>query len=79
MFASGAVQGVADAGGARPIGTMNPITDSDASDTDTLRWIADNVTPFPGQDVALTPAVADVTIVVIGTVVVSDLLIGMHP
>jgi hypothetical protein len=38
---------------------MSPIAAADATDTDTNRGIADddNVTPFPGQDVALTSAV----------------------
>jgi hypothetical protein len=53
MFASGAEQGRAVAGGARPTATMSPIA-ADTADTDTIRRIADNVTPFQGQDVALT-------------------------
>jgi hypothetical protein len=57
MFASGAEQGVAVAGGARPTATMSPIAVADAIDTDTIRRNADNVTPFQGQDVALTSAV----------------------
>jgi hypothetical protein len=56
MFASGAVQGRAVAGGARPTATMSPIA-ADTTDNDTIRRIADNVTPFQGQDVALTSAV----------------------
>jgi hypothetical protein len=40
-FASGAVQGVANAGGARPIGTTSPTTAADATDIETIRRIAD--------------------------------------
>ena len=48
MFASGAEQGVAVAGGARPTATMSPKAVADAIDTDTIRRDADNVTPFQG-------------------------------
>ena len=47
MFASGAEHGVALAGGARPIATVNPKTAVDATNTDMIRGIADNVTPLP--------------------------------
>ena len=57
MFASGAEQGVAAAGGARPTATMSPKAVADAIDTDTIRRNADNVTPFQGADVVLTSAV----------------------
>lgn len=46
MFASAASQGVADAGGAMPIPTISPIAAADATDPDTIRGNADNVTPF---------------------------------
>ncbi len=49
MFASGAEQGVAVAGGARPTATMSPIAVADAIDTDTIRGSADNVTPFQSR------------------------------
>jgi hypothetical protein len=54
IFASGAEQGVALAGGARPIVTVSPTAAVDATNTDMIRGIADNVTPFPSQDVTLT-------------------------
>jgi hypothetical protein len=47
MFASGASQGVALAGGAMPIATVSPAAAVDATNTDIIRGIADNVTPFP--------------------------------
>ncbi len=47
MFASGASQGVALAIGARPIAAVSPIAAVDATNTDMIRGIADNVTPFP--------------------------------
>src|ERR1700744_2905005 len=40
-FASGAVHGVANAGGAKPIGTTSPITVADATDMERIRRIAD--------------------------------------
>jgi hypothetical protein len=52
MFASGAVQGVALADGARPTAPMNATAAADAIDSDALRRIADNVTPFAGRDAA---------------------------
>jgi hypothetical protein len=78
-LASGAVQGVAAASGAGPIGTMSPTTAADATDTETIRRIADNVTPFQGQTSHRRPQWAYVTIVFSGTVVIGDALIGMHP
>ena len=47
IFASAASQGVALAGGAKPIATVNPAAAVDATNTDMIRGIADNVTPFP--------------------------------
>jgi hypothetical protein len=47
IFASGAAQGVALAGGARPIAAVSPTAAVDATNTDMIRGIADNVTPFP--------------------------------
>jgi hypothetical protein len=49
MLASGASQGVANAGGAMPIPTMSPRAAADATDADTIRGNADNVTPFRDQ------------------------------
>jgi hypothetical protein len=49
IFASGAVQGVALAGGARPIATVSPTAAVDATHTDMIRGIADNVTPFQSR------------------------------
>lgn len=49
MFASGASQGVADAGGATPIATMSPIAAANATVIDTSRENTDNVTPFSGK------------------------------
>jgi hypothetical protein len=56
-FASGALQGVAFADGAGPIATKKPIAVTDTTDSDTIRGIAVNVTPFQEQAVALTSAV----------------------
>jgi hypothetical protein len=79
MFASGAVQGVAFADGAGPITTKKPMAVTDAIDSDTIRGIAVKVTPFQEQAVALTSAVAYVTIVVRVANVTSDPRIGIHP
>jgi hypothetical protein len=49
MFASGAEQGVALAGGARSIATVSPIAAVDATNADMIRGIADNVTPFQAR------------------------------
>ena len=57
MLASGAVQGVAFADGMGPITTKKPMAVIDAIDSDTIRGIADKVTPFQEQAVALTSAV----------------------
>jgi hypothetical protein len=46
------VQGVALADGARPTAPMNATAAADAIDSDALRRIADNVTPFAGRDAA---------------------------
>jgi hypothetical protein len=78
MFASGASQGVAYAGGATPIATTRPRAATDATEAETIRGNADNVTPFTGPDAALTPAVAHVTIEICGTLVTSDSTIGIH-
>jgi hypothetical protein len=56
-LASGALQGVAFADGAGPAATKKPTTVTDATDSETIRGIADNVTPFQEQAVALTSAV----------------------
>jgi hypothetical protein len=40
-LASGAVHGVANAGGAKPTGTTRPIAVADATDIETIRRIAD--------------------------------------
>jgi len=48
-FASGALHGVAFADGARPTAPMNAIAAADATESDTLRRIADNVTPFQAR------------------------------
>ena len=49
IFASGAEQGVALAGGARSIATVSPIAAVDATNADMIRGIADNVTPFQAR------------------------------
>ena len=49
MFASGASQGVAYAGGATPIATVSPTAAADATVIDMSRENADNVTPFSGK------------------------------
>jgi hypothetical protein len=51
MFASGASQGVALAGGAMPIATVSPAAAVDATTTDIIRGIADcdfKCHTFPG-------------------------------
>jgi hypothetical protein len=57
MFASGALHGVAFASGAGPTAIKKPMIVDDATDSETIRGIADNVTPFPEQAAALTSAV----------------------
>jgi hypothetical protein len=57
MFASGALHGVAFAIGVGPTAIKNPMTVDDATDSETIRGIADNVTPFPEQAAELTSAV----------------------
>ncbi|HTQ17096.1 hypothetical protein [Mycobacterium sp.] len=49
MFASGASHGVADAGGATTMPTTSPRAAADATEADTIRGNADNVTPFTGK------------------------------
>ena len=49
IFASGAEQGVALAGGARSIATVSPIAAVDATHSDMNRGITDNVTPFQSK------------------------------
>ena len=49
IFASGAEQGVAAAGGARSIDTVSPMAVVDATTNDMTRGIADNVTPFQSR------------------------------
>ena len=47
-FASGALQGVAFAGGAGPTATTNAIAAADVTDSDAFRRIADKCHTFPG-------------------------------
>jgi hypothetical protein len=56
---------------------MSPTAAAEATDADAIRRRGD-MSHLSQEDVAWTSSVADVTIVICGTVVISDLSIGMH-
>jgi hypothetical protein len=56
---------------------MSPTAAAEATDADAIRRRGD-MSHLSQEDVAWTSSVADVTIVICGTVVFSDLSIGMH-
>ena len=65
--------------GATPIATQNPTTVAEAIDIDAIRGRRDMSHLSRGQDAALTPALAGVTVVICVTIVTSDALNGMYP
>jgi hypothetical protein len=79
MAAAAPVQGSAAAGGATPVATQSPIAAADATDIEAIRRRGGMSHLSEGHDVALTSAVDDVTIVISGTFVISDIRMGMHP
>jgi hypothetical protein len=54
MFASGALHGMALAGGARPIVAISPVAAADATNSETVRVIGDMSHLSAWQDAALT-------------------------
>ncbi len=66
--AAAPVQGSAVAGGATPIATLSPIAAASATGIDAIRARGD-----------ISQQLTNVTIVMVGIVVISDPLIGMHP
>ena len=77
--AAAPVQGSANAGGATPIATLSPIAAADSTDIDAIRGRGGMSHLSRGGRRVDVGSLADVTIVICVTIVISDPLIGMHP
>jgi hypothetical protein len=73
------VHGSAVAGGATPVATLSAMAVANATDIDAVRGRGDMSHLSKAQDVAQTSRSADVTIVINGAFVISDVPIGIYP